>query len=119
MQTFDYAQVASKMEALNTVFTNFANKLTQIDTVLNDNVGKGADSALNGIVAKSLLESWNAYSDTFSDFKNEFDSLYAGVQQVSKNNAALEEEANLLFSESGFKAGSSPNTTTSYYTTRV
>ena len=119
MQTFDYTQVASKMEALNTVFTNFANKLTQIDTLLNENVGKGADSALNGIRAKALLESWNAYSDTFSDFKNEFDSLYAGVQQVAKNNASLEAEAKSLFSESGFKADVSTNTTNDYYSTRV
>ncbi len=115
MQTFDYGQVSAKMEALNTVFTNFANKLTQIDTLLNENVGQGADSALNGIVAKALLESWNAYSDTFEDFKNEFDSLYNGVQQVSKNNADLEAEAQSLFSEEGFKAGGPANTTERYY----
>lgn len=109
-QLFDYEQVESKMSSLNTVFTKFDTKLNQIDKILNENVGSGPDSALNGVQATSLLASWNSYSSSFDDFKKEFDSLYGKVQLVSKGYSSFENNALGLFQKNN------PfSSTTNYY----
>lgn len=114
MESFDYEQVKIKLEALGVVFNDFMTKLNAIDTTLNDNVNVGENGAFQGVVAKSLLESWNHCSDRFGTFKDEFDVLLNSVMQVSSNNASLEDEVMAMY---GGGSDSSSTTTSSTSTT--
>ena len=110
MESFDYEQVKTKLTALGLVFENFVKKLDEMDLKLNDNVNVGEDGAFQGVVAKSLLESWNNCSDRFSTFKEEFDILLNGVTQVSNNNASLEDEVMAMYGGSVDKPGTTTTT---------
>lgn len=108
MESFDYEQVQTKLSALGLVFDDFFKKLNEINLKLNDNVNVGEEGALQGVVAKSLLESWNNCSDRFHTFKEEFDILLNGVTQVSNNNASLEDEVMAMYGGSVDKTGTTP-----------
>jgi hypothetical protein len=112
MESFDYEQVKTKLTALGLVFENFVKKLDEMDLKLNDNVNVGEDGAFQGVVAKSLLESWNNCSDRFSTFKEEFDILLNGVTQVSNNNASLEDEVMAMYGGTSTQNTSSGTSTT-------
>ena len=100
MESFDYEQVKTQLSALGLVFDDFFKKLNEMNLKLNDNVNVGENGALQGVVAKSLLESWNNCSDRFHTFKEEFDILLNGVTQVSNNNASLEDEVMAMYGNS-------------------
>ena len=100
MESFDYEQVKTQLSALGLVFDDFFKKLNEMNLKLNDNVNVGEGGALQGVVAKSLLESWNSCSDRFHTFKEEFDILLNGVTQVSNNNASLEDEVMAMYGNS-------------------
>ena len=100
MESFDYEQVKTQLSALGLVFDDFFKKLNEMNLKLNDNVNVGESGALQGVVAKSLLESWNNCSDRFHTFKEEFDILLNGVTQVSNNNASLEDEVMAMYGNS-------------------
>lgn len=110
MESFDYEQVKTKLSALGLVFDDFFKKLNEMNLKLNDSVNVGEDGALQGIVAKSLLESWNNCSDRFHTFKEEFDILLNGVTQVSNNNASLEDEVMAMYGGSVDKPGTTTTT---------
>lgn len=101
MESFDYEQVKTKLEALGGVFSEFMTKLDTINSTLNDNVNVGETGAFQGVVAKALLESWNHCSDNFVTFKQEFDILLNSVMKVSSNNASLEDEVIAMYGGSG------------------
>lgn len=113
MESFDYEQVKTKLSALGLVFDDFFKKLNEINLKLNDSVNAGEDGALQGVVAKSLLESWNNCSDRFHTFKEEFDILLNGVTQVSNNNASLEDEVMAMYGGSVDKSGATTTTSAS------
>ena len=110
MESFDYEQVKTKLSALGLVFDDFFKKLNEMNLKLNDSVNAGEDGALQGVVAKSLLESWNNCSDRFHTFKEEFDILLNGVTQVSNNNASLEDEVMAMYGGSVGKPGTTTTT---------
>lgn len=110
MESFDYEQVKTKLSALGLVFDDFFKKLNEMNLKLNDSVNVGEDGALQGVVAKSLLESWNNCSDRFHTFKEEFDILLNGVTQVSNNNASLEDEVMAMYGGSVDKPGTTTTT---------
>lgn len=110
MESFDYEQVKTKLSALGLVFDDFFKKLNEMNLKLNDSVNVGEDGALQGVVAKSLLESWNNCSDRFHTFKEEFDILLNGVTQVSNNNASLEDEVMAMYGGSIDKPGTTTTT---------
>lgn len=112
MESFDYEQVKTKLSALGLVFDDFFKKLNEMNLKLNDNVNVGEEGALQGVVAKSLLESWNNCSDRFHTFKEEFDILLNSVSQVSNNNASLEDEVMAMYGGSVEKPGTTATTTT-------
>ena len=112
MESFDYEQVKTKLSALGLVFDDFFKKLNEMNLKLNDSVNVGEDGALQGVVAKSLLESWNNCSDRFHTFKEEFDILLNGVTQVSNNNASLEDEVMAMYGGSVDKPGTTTTTST-------
>lgn len=115
MESFDYEQVKIQLSALGLVFDDFFKKLNEMNLKLNDNVNVGEEGALQGVVAKSLLESWNSCSDRFHTFKEEFDILLNGVTQVSNNNASLEDEVMAMYGNSNVEK---PGTTSSSTTAR-
>lgn len=100
MESFDYEQVQAKLTSLGLVFDSFVKKLNEMDIKLNDNVNVGDRGAFQGIVAKSLLDSWNNCSDRFISFKEEFDILLNSVTQTSNNNASLEDEVMAMYGNS-------------------
>ena len=110
MESFDYEQVKTKLSALGLVFDDFFKKLNETNLKLNDSVNVGEEGALQGVVAKSLLESWNNCSDRFHTFKEEFDILLNGVTQVSNNNASLEDEVMAMYGGSVDKPGTTTTT---------
>ncbi|MBR6820985.1 MAG: hypothetical protein IKM55_02035 [Bacilli bacterium] len=110
MESFDYEQVKTKLSALGLVFDDFFKKLNEMNLKLNDSVNVGEEGALQGVVAKSLLESWNNCSDRFHTFKEEFDILLNGVTQVSNNNASLEDEVMAMYGGSVDKPGTTTTT---------
>lgn len=112
MESFDYEQVKIQLSALGLVFDDFFKKLNEMNLKLNDNVNVGEGGALQGVVAKSLLESWNSCSDRFHTFKEEFDILLNGVTQVSNNNASLEDEVMAMYGNSNIEKPSTSSTTT-------
>ena len=112
MESFDYEQVKTKLSALGFVFDDFFKKLNEMNLTLYDSVNVGEDGALQGVVAKSLLESWNNCSDRFHTFKEEFDILLNGVTQVSNNNASLEDEVMAMYGGSVDKPGTTTTTST-------
>lgn len=97
MEVFDYTAVKTKMDSLNEIFSSFMTTLDTTNNALNSNVNVGDDSALNGVVAGALLESWNKAADNFVNFRNEFQTLYNLVANNSSNNEALEDKVYELY----------------------
>ena len=104
MEKFHYENVSAKMNTLNTVFVDFMKLLDTLDTKLNDNFNVGDSAALHGVAASQLIKSWNACSDTFVNFRTEFDNLFNLVKQVSNNNANYEAEVMAMYGSSSGEA---------------
>ena len=89
-EKFDYEKVKSKLDALDGVFNKFLGLLENVNTKITENIGVGEESALHGIVAEELLDSWNCCSSKFVIFEDEFDQFIELVSKVSSNNENLE-----------------------------
>ncbi len=97
MEKFNYDNVSVKMNELSRVFSDLMQMLDTLDTELNDNVSIGDEAAIHGVAASQLLTSWNACSDSFVNFRSEFDGLCNLVTQVGQNNVSFEEAAIALY----------------------
>jgi hypothetical protein len=96
---FDYDSVKTKMEALNVVFTEFMQVLDSIDVELNDNIDSDDEGALKGVVAKQLLTSWNACSNSFITFRDKFDDILYYVNSVATDNTNFEESSKTYYGD--------------------
>ncbi len=96
-EELSYILVASKMEELNTIFTDYYKLLNEMSSNIHSNINNGNDSALKSLLGATFLNKWDETADVFIDFKNYFDSIYNNVALVTSNTEHLEENATEMF----------------------
>lgn len=98
MQTVDYDLVKAKMAELKVIFDDYNDILTKMDENVNSSIQNGVDSAImDGKLGPDFLSKWQTTAESFSSFKNDFDSIYGKVGTMTKNTADLEDNTTALF----------------------
>lgn len=102
--------VKAKMGELEVLFTEFADKLKDINDYVNLNVNNGSDSAIFGEVGTKLLNIWNDNAATFGDFHANFESWAKMVSLITVNNLEFADEVLKIYKSNGSNlAGVSDN----------
>ena len=99
--TFNVEEVKTKMSTLETKFEEFATTLKDVNTVVNELVNNGADSAIFGEVGSTLLNTWNYNASTFGDFHNNFQNWTEVVSVIAANNAEFVVTAESIYANHG------------------
>ena len=92
-ENFNYNNVKTKMDELQTIFDNFANDLNDLNIQLETKVDQNVMSAIFGKAGASVKKAWNENSASFSSFKANFEEWSQLVASVSLNNLTFEANA--------------------------
>ena len=91
-ESFNVDGVQKSMNKLNTLFSDFAKKLDEINKYINEQVNQSPDSAVYGELGSKLLNTWNQNASTFGDFYANFENWSAVVTIISANNCNFTKE---------------------------
>ncbi len=95
--SFDVENVKTKMDSLETDFTNFADVLKELNDYIETMINAGADSAIYGEYGTKLLNIWNANASNFGDFHANFAAWNEAVAIIAANNEQFTVETTALY----------------------
>lgn len=100
-ESFNVDGVQKSMNKLNALFSDFAQKLDEINKYINEQVNQSPDSAVYGELGSKLLNTWNQNASTFGDFYANFENWSAVVSIISANNCNFTKETIAKYKDTG------------------
>lgn len=100
-ESFNIEGVKKEMNNIQHSFDEFAQKLSEINEYINENINKSESSAVFGELGAKLLNLWNYNSATFGDFYSNFESWSAVVSLITANNYEFTEETIAKYKDNG------------------